>query len=139
VRHAFELALERALDETGAALPDDATAPSDVAGRKFQSEIGRMPGLSSPASYVSASSLAAAYQVEAKVGGEPPSPRGTAAALRRSLRPGLGAGELKRLRRRFALALHPDRVPAEFRAEASDALARANAEIDRALKCARGG
>jgi DnaJ-class molecular chaperone len=53
------------------------------------------------------------------------------------LRTGLGVDEIKRLRRRFALENHPDRVPTELREEASIAMAEVNAEIDEALKRAR--
>jgi hypothetical protein len=42
--------------------------------------------------------------------------------------------ELKRLRRRFAAANHPDRVVAEWRTEAVAAMADVNAAIDHALK-----
>lgn len=54
------------------------------------------------------------------------------------LRPGLGAQDLKRLRRQFALDNHPDRVPAEMREEAARVMAEANAVIDKALKRAKG-
>ena len=54
-----------------------------------------------------------------------------------TLPPGLGAEEIRRLRRQYALDNHPDRVPAEDREEASRAMAQANAEFDRALKRAR--
>jgi hypothetical protein len=47
-----------------------------------------------------------------------------------------GPGELHRLRRAIALAVHPDRVPAESRPDAERMMARVNAAIDAALRAA---
>jgi hypothetical protein len=43
------------------------------------------------------------------------------------------------MRRRFAAENHPDRVAPELRAEAVQAMAEVNAEIDRALACLKKG
>jgi hypothetical protein len=69
---------------------------------------------------------------------EPPRPQwrcdreGIAAELR--LRSGLSRAELHRIRRDFALANHPDRVPSSWRKEANQRMTIANALIDHALK-----
>jgi hypothetical protein len=70
-------------------------------------------------------------------GSEHASPKQAIEALERKLSLRLSVSELARLRRRFAFACHPDRVPPELRAEAASAMAAANARIDQALKRAR--
>ena len=134
--HAFERALDDALFEAlaearGAGKPEDLV-------QKFQSALDSLSELSGAQSYVATPSLASAYKAEAEQEVATPEP---ACASRieatLTLLPGLCVDDLKRLRRRFALANHPDRVSAELREEASKAMAQANAEIDKALKRAR--
>jgi len=50
------------------------------------------------------------------------------------LRPGLTSRQLSGIRRAFALANHPDRVPSPRRGQATRRMAIANILIDRALK-----
>jgi hypothetical protein len=45
------------------------------------------------------------------------------------------ADQLRRLRRAFAFAAHPDRVPPDRRAEAERLMAKVNAAIDSAMTC----
>jgi len=50
------------------------------------------------------------------------------------LRPGLTSRQLSGIRRAFALANHPDRIPSPHRGQATRRMAIANILIDRALK-----
>jgi hypothetical protein len=127
VRHAFEIALEEAsveMDAGSDAVPHLAPSLS----------------LSAATSYVAVPSLVAAYRANAAAASKRetptplPSPRQAAAELVRKLKSGLTAAELGRLRRRFALENHPDRVPSALREEAAEAMALVNAQVDRALK-----
>jgi hypothetical protein len=75
-------------------------------------------------------------------GTQPPQPaepaRYGSVAEELGLRPGLAPRELIALRRAFALANHPDRLPPERRDEATRRMAIANILIDRALRESRG-
>lgn len=51
------------------------------------------------------------------------------------LSPELTHADLKRLRRKFALHNHPDRVISHLRGRASENMAVANAMIDKAMRC----
>jgi len=66
------------------------------------------------------------------------SPGEAAANLKATLaRANFSATDLQQMRRRFAAAYHPDRVPEHARQEAVVAMAEINAEIDRVLKQAK--
>jgi hypothetical protein len=71
-------------------------------------------------------------------GAQPPQPaepaRYRSVAEELGLRPGLAPRELIALRRAFALANHPDRLPPERRDEATRRMAIANILVDRALR-----
>jgi hypothetical protein len=131
--------LLQALEEAGVEywLPGHPGDQSEEAAEKFRSALDAMPW-SSAAPYAPAPSIVALYKAE---GGEvgtaradrPERPSQPPAVGALVLKPGLDVEELKQLRRRFALATHPDRVPVEFREHASRLMAIANAEIDAAL------
>ena len=61
----------------------------------------------------------------------------TAVADELGLQPGSTAADLGRARRAFALANHPDRVPATEREQATRRMAVANILVDRALRASR--
>jgi len=135
LRHAFEEALDAAQLEPGAdALPfeDDATSAASATGPV----VGSLGDIAVSASYVATSSLARAYDAEAaQETSRPVRPLEAAAKLKSKLAGAtFASGDLRRMRRRFAVDNHPDRVAAELRDEAVRAMADVNAEIDRALK-----
>jgi len=146
--HAFERALEDARFEWPAAIADgqaEGAQPEDPA-QKFHSALDAVTGLARSRRYVAPRSLAAAYKAEAEQADRPKAAR--AARPERAqppkrpqpikLRPGLGARDLMRLRRQYALDNHPDRMPPEMREQAAKLMAEANAAIDKALKQAGG-
>lgn len=130
-KHAFEEALDEAqLDpDGGGPLLDEPylTGPA----------VGSIGDITVASGYVAQASLARAYGTGDGPAEEPRRERPQEAA--RKLKAQLVAGvhspaELRRLRRRFAVSHHPDRVAEELRAEAVAAMSEVNAEIDRALK-----
>jgi hypothetical protein len=140
--HAFERALEDARYEGPLGDGDPGANPPEDPTQKFQSALDSVTELRGSGKYVAASSLAAAYKAEAEQAETPKAARAPRAdrppPVRRpqpiKLRPGLAVRDLKRMRRQFALANHPDRVPAEMREDAARVMAEANAAIDKALK-----
>lgn len=132
-KHAFEEALDEArLDpEGGGPILDE---PG-----QFGPAVGSLGGIAVASGYVARASLARAYEAEeepeARLFAQPQEAARTlkAALASREHTP----AELQRLRRCFAAANHPDRVPDALRAEAVAAMAEVNAEIDRALKRAK--
>jgi hypothetical protein len=139
LKHAFEQALEEArLDPDGEpVLFDDLASTASVTGPA----IGSLGGIATASGYVARESLVRAYDAE----GEPEEeaklaerPGEAAHKLKEALASKEhSAGELRRLRRRFAAQNHPDSVSIEWRDEALRAMAEVNAEIDRALKRAK--
>jgi hypothetical protein len=145
--HAFERALDDARFEVpSASETGEDSNPSEDTTQRFKDALESLPELSGAARYVAAHSLAQAYKAEAEQSEMPKAAREPRAErpqpVRRpqpiKLRPGLAVRDLKRLRRQYALANHPDRVPAEMREEAARVMAEANAAIDKALKQAGG-
>jgi hypothetical protein len=141
-KHAFE----EALDEARAAPEDDLSEFIDAAFSNSVSgpAVGSIGDVAVAAGYVASAGLARAYEAdeaedEPVPEAVPLEPPGEAA---RKLVAELAGGalttqELKRMRRRFAAANHPDRVAPEARPEALAAMADVNAAIDRALKAAQ--
>lgn len=150
LQHAFEAALDEAsLDADGNPILFDgdeerATGPM----------VGSLGDISVAAGYVAQASLARAYEAEDgdEAEAEPVEEPIVAAAVTplvvspvvapadaaRDLKLALEAKvhtavELRKLRRRFAAANHPDRVDAALRDEAVAAMADVNAAIDKAL------
>ncbi|WP_083567442.1 hypothetical protein [Hyphomicrobium sp. CS1GBMeth3] len=135
-KHAFEEALEEArLDPDGdGPLWDDEAGPLGPA-------VGSLGDIAVASGYVAPASLAQAYDGERDLDEPtaPVRPREAAAKLKDTLAVGTyAATDLQRMRRRFASLNHPDRVPEHLRQEAVTAMAEINAEIDRALKQAKG-
>ncbi len=147
--HAFE----RELETLEGGYADAEGDPPDVSVSRLFSALESLSEAADGPPRVSAASPASRYEApppaegparrepraEAKAAApaEAPAPRKPRAILPLTLAPGLGAEEIRRLRRQYALDNHPDRVPAEDREEASRAMAQANAEFDRALKRAQ--
>jgi hypothetical protein len=133
-KHAFEAALEDArLDPDGQPILFEESAGIGPA-------IGSLGDIATASGYVAHQSLANAYSAERDpIEAKTVEPPGEAARKLKELLTSKvhSPGELRRFRRRFAAQNHPDRVPAELRAEALAAMAEVNAEIDRALKTAR--
>lgn len=137
-KHAFEDALDEAR-----LTPDDEL--EDFVGSAFGSPVsapavGSLGDIAVAAGYVPAASLARFYRSEEEAGAAAPAERPLEAA--RKLKDMLAAralspADLRVLRRRFAALNHPDRVAPELRAEAVQAMAEVNAEIDRALLCVK--
>lgn len=134
-KHAFEDALDQALLD-----PDGNPVLADDAERPMGPAVGSLGDISIASGYVAQASLARAYEAEADA--EPPAPdapRVPPAEAARLLILSLGTndhrpGDLRRMRRTFAAANHPDRVPPELREDAVAAMAEVNAAIDRALE-----
>ncbi|WP_439542364.1 hypothetical protein [Hyphomicrobium sp.] len=136
-KHAFEDALDEAsLDADGNPILSD-----DDEKRVSGPMVGSLGDISIASGYVAQASLARAYEAEgedeadAELPGEPVVAPGEAA---RTMKLALEAkehtsAELRKMRRRFAAANHPDRVEAPLRDEAVAAMADINAAIDRAL------
>lgn len=165
--HAFERALEDARDRSGSGTSDGEGPLSTEAGeaaQKLQSTLEALaehPGAEGRADKVQ---LAAAYRYEmgdpkpapvapaAKVSEpvkaapsekpakapEPPDPIRAATELSAKLGANPTVAEIRMLRRQFALGNHPDRVPDNLRKVAAETMASVNAQIDQALKRARG-
>jgi hypothetical protein len=72
-----------------------------------------------------------AVAAEDKVAELPPADRVTV-ARELGLRPGMGLGELGRIRRRFARLNHPDSLPANLRPQATARMMMANMLLDEA-------
>lgn len=137
-KHAFEEALDEAelladdelADFVDASLSNSATGPA----------VGSLGDIAVAASYVAPASLARAYgsqgdEAAPEDGAAEQRPAEAAAKLKEIMKAQtLAAEELRRVRRQFAAANHPDRVAAHLRDEAVSAMAEINAEIDRALK-----
>ncbi|MBN8911406.1 MAG: hypothetical protein J0H65_04965 [Rhizobiales bacterium] len=133
-KHAFEDALDEAR-----LTPDDEL--EDFVGSAFASPmsapaVGSLGDIAVAAGYVATASLARAYGNESEAGAPPAAeqPGEAARKLTATLaKGGLSSMDLRLMRRRFAAQNHPDRVAPELRAEAVEAMAEVNAEIDRAL------
>lgn len=138
-RHAFEEALDLALDEradAGVAFPEDVSGLDS--GRQSATAQG-FADLVEQSPYVGSGSLSAAYAAEI----DPESaraafdPKIAAQQVERALKRTLSVEELQRLRRRFAAQNHPDRVPLHMRPAAQQAMAEINSKIDKAVDLAR--
>lgn len=136
-KHAFEDALDEAsLDADGNPILFD-----DDAERLTGPMVGSLGDIPVASGYVAQASLARAYEAEGDEGAEAERPGEPAVApgeAARALKRVLDAkhhtsAELRKLRRRFAAANHPDRVDAALRDEALAAMADINAAIDSAL------
>jgi hypothetical protein len=135
-KHAFEDALDEAsLDADGNPILFD-----DDAERLTGPMVGSLGDIPVASGYVAQASLARAYEAEDQNGAEEPpgepavAPGEAARALKRVLDAKRHTpAELRKLRRRFAAANHPDRVDAVLRDEALAAMADINAAIDSAL------
>lgn len=136
-KHAFEDALDEALLD-----PDGNPVLADDAERPLGPAVGSLGDISIASGYVAQASLARAYEAEADAEAPPAerdAPRVRPGEAARLLILYLGAQDhgreaLRRMRRAFAAAHHPDRVPQDLRADAVTAMAEVNAAIDRALK-----
>lgn len=137
-KHAFEEALDEArLDPDGHPILFEGLGPSSAG---TGPAIGSLGDIATASGYVAQQSLARAYSAERDPAeAKTVEPPGEAARKLKELLTSKAhaPGELRRFRRRFAAQNHPDRVPAELRAEALAAMAEVNAEIDRALKKAK--
>jgi hypothetical protein len=142
LQHAFE----RALDDAEALMKSldpfvRSPGAKDSEAGDFHRALESLQEVPGAAQRNSAPDFRAAYTAEARhsaaAQAPPVSPIQAARAFISKLKPELGARELTRLRRRFALAHHPDRVPPELRDEAARAMALANAHVDQVLKRAR--
>ncbi len=131
------------LDDLGDAASTDACPPSDSTGDGPFAPAARLEQfgalLSAMArgswSFVSPGRLSDLYE-EAGPPAEMPAPASEAdiVAGELRLRPRLSAKELRRIRRAFAAANHPDRAPASLRERATQRMIIANGLIDQALK-----
>jgi hypothetical protein len=149
LQHAFEAALDEAsLDADGNPILFD-----DDEERITGPGVGSLGDISVAAGYVAQASLARAYEAEggdeadAEPADEPVVAPVVAPAVVAVVAPAVAArdlklaleakvhtsAELRKLRRRFAAANHPDRVDAAMRDEAVAAMADINAAIDTAL------
>lgn len=136
-KHAFEDALDEALLD-----PDGNPVLADDAERPMGPAVGSLGDIPIANGYVAQASLARAYEAEADAESspvEPDAPRVRPGEAARLLILSLGAkdhgrDDLRRMRRAFAAANHPDRVPHDLREEAVTAMAEVNAAIDHALK-----
>lgn len=140
-RGTFKHAFENALDEASLDADGNPILFEGDAERLTGPMVGSLGDISVASGYVAQASLARAYEAEdqleadAETEAEPAIAPGEAA---RALKLALDAkrhtpAELRKLRRRFAAANHPDRVEAGLREEALAAMADVNAAIDRAL------
>jgi hypothetical protein len=130
-KHAFDEVLEEAGFDPDAELFDEPSLNGPAVADFYDIAVA-------PDDYMAASSLVRAYEDDEdpeEVYSPPEGPADAARRLKGSLaeRPH-SAEELARARRCFAAIYHPDKVSAETRAEAVEAMAAVNAEIDRALK-----
>jgi hypothetical protein len=131
-KHAFEDALDEAsLDADGNPILFDEDE------RVTGPMVGSLGDIPVAPGYVAQASLARAYEAEDEedANSDPIAKPGEAA---RALKLTLDAkrhtaAELRKLRRRFAAANHPDRVDAGLREEALAAMADVNAAIDKEL------
>lgn len=130
-KHAFDEALEEAGLDPDGELIDEPSLNGPAVGDFYDIAVA-------PDDYMAASSLARAYEDEGdpeEVYSPPEGPADAARKLKETLAErDHSAEELARSRRCFAALYHPDKVSAEARAEAVEAMAAVNAEIDRALK-----
>jgi hypothetical protein len=134
-KHAFEDALDQVLLD-----PDGNPVVTEEGERPMGPAVGSLGDISVASGYVAPSSLVRAYTAEAEANaGDRDAPSVRPAEAARLLMRSLAAHDrspedLRRLRRAFASANHPDRVAAELREEAVAAMAEVNAAIDRALE-----
>lgn len=117
--------------------PDEADSPTGSPARFEQFGLLLNAIARGSWNFVSPSNLSHLY-AEARMGAAAEEPHDTneaeAVAAQLRLRPRLTAQELRRIRRAFALANHPDRVPAPLRERATRRMVIANTLIDTALK-----
>lgn len=137
-KHAFEEALETVsqdrADELDWPFAEDGEAPDDAG--SASGPKGFVGDLLGAESYVGSGSLSAAYsaEVDPKAYADADDPMAAVGLVSRLIAGGLARKDLEQLRRKFAVRIHPDRVPRELRQSAVQAMAEINAKIDQALE-----